>query len=111
VIAAWRFGGTDTPTVQGIEPTTSPVHTTSADRLGLEVRAVRGASFMEVRVGSRAGKPLYQGTLERGQLKRFAPQKLVVTLRSPENVVVRVGGKRVTVPKSGELKVDARASS
>ncbi len=62
-------------------------------------RLVHGGS------GSRsgAGKPLYRGTLERGQVKRFAPQKLTITLTSPRNVIVRVAGVRVKVPRSGQL--------
>ena len=60
---------------------------------------------MEVRAGTGAGKPLYRGTLERGQTKRFAPQRLTITVASPGNVVVRVAGARVKVPKSGHLTV------
>jgi RodZ C-terminal domain len=69
------------------------------------VTATKGASFMEVRIGSAAGKPLYRGTLERGQTKRFPARKLTLSVSSPRNVVVRVAGTRVKVPPSGRLTV------
>ena len=101
VIAAWKFGETTEPKVQGVNVPSNP--TASAVANGVSVTASRGASFMEVRAASGAGKPLYRGTLERGQVKRFAPQKLTITLTSPGNVIVRVAGVRVKVPASGQL--------
>jgi hypothetical protein len=103
VIAAWKFGETAEPKVQGVNVTAGPTAATVAD--GVSVTAVRGASFMEVRAASSGGEPLYRGTLERGQVKRFAPQKLTITLSSPKNVVIRVAGVKVQVPKSGQLTV------
>ena len=44
---------------------------------------------MEVRAGSAAGKPLYTGTLERGQLQRFTKKALYLSVARPGNVVVR----------------------
>ncbi len=103
VIAAWKFGDTAEPKVQGVNVPVGPTAATVAR--GVSVTAVRGASFMEVRPASAVGKPLYRGTLERGQVKRFAPQKLTITLSSPKNVVIRVAGARVKVPTSGQLTV------
>jgi hypothetical protein len=60
---------------------------------------------MEVRSGSLAGKPLYRGTLERGQTKRFPSKKLSLTVASPRNVVVKVAGVRVRMPTSGHLVI------
>ena len=108
VIAAWKFGGPTEPKVEGV----NAVPVTKRSPAWLTVRATRGASFMEVRIGTTAGKPgrpLYQGTLERGQVQRFGRRTLYLTLRSPENVVVLVAGKRVAVPKSGELTVPRRS--
>jgi hypothetical protein len=104
VIAAWKFGGPNDPKVQGVNTLKPVVHVRA-----LTIRATRGASFMEVRIGSRTGRPLYQGTLERGQIQRFGPRRLYLSLRSPGNVVVQVDGKRVKLPKSGELIVPARS--
>jgi cytoskeleton protein RodZ len=103
VIAAWKFGGPSEPKVQGVNLPAAA--TPSAVAQGVSVTATKGASFMEVRAGSAAGKPLYRGTLERGQTKRFASRKLSLSVASPWNVLVRVGGVRVQVPRSGRLTV------
>jgi cytoskeleton protein RodZ len=102
VIAAWKFGGTDDPKVQGVNV---PVATPTAVAKGVAVTATKGATFMEVRAGSAAGKPLYQGTLQRGQTKRFASRKLWLSVASPRNVVVRVAGVPVKVPASGRRTI------
>ncbi|MGZ8688335.1 MAG: helix-turn-helix domain-containing protein [Gaiellaceae bacterium] len=115
VIAAWRFGGTEEPKVQGVNSGARVAGTvgtkTVAGKVTVAVRAVRGASFMEVRVGSRAGEPLYRGTLERGQSKQFTRQKLYVSLAAPANVEVKVNGTGVRVPADGELTVPSRSAA
>ncbi len=103
VIAAWKFGGPTEPKVQGVN--VRPSSTPAAVAHGVSVTAASGASFMEVRVGTGAGVPLYRGTLERGQTKRFASRKLYLTVASPRNVIVRVAGVRVKLPKNGRLTV------
>jgi hypothetical protein len=71
----------------------------------LSVRAVRGASFMEVRAGSETGKPLYTGTLEKGQLQRFTKKALYLSVARPRNVVVKVDGRHYALQPSGRLTV------
>jgi Helix-turn-helix domain len=109
VIAAWKFGGPTEPKVQGVNVATGP--TAAVVAKGVSVSATRGASFMEVRGGSGAGTALYRGTLERGQTKRFAVATLPLTLAvaSPGNVVVRVAGVRLKVPKNGHLRISPRS--
>jgi cytoskeletal protein RodZ len=105
VIAAWRFGGPDEPKVRGVN---APATRSSTPTVTVSVRGAQGASYMEVRNGSRAGKPIYRGTLERGQRRVFIRSKLFVSLAAPANVVVLVDGKRTSVPASGELVAKAR---
>ncbi len=107
VIAAWKFGGPTEPKVQGVNVPAAA--TPAAVARGVSITATAGASFMEVRAGSGVGTPLYRGTLERGQTKRFASRKLSVSVASPRNVVVRVAGVRVEVPKSGRLTISPRS--
>lgn len=109
VIAAWKFGGPEAPRVQGVN-TDAAVSTPAAQPAGIVVKATRGASFMEARLGSRTGRPLYQGTLERGQSKSFAEAKVYLSLASPRNVVVRAGGKVVKIPAGGKLTIRARSA-
>ncbi len=102
VIAAWKFGGPDEPSVQGVPPAAKTAAQNKAKKIAVDVRAVRGPSFMEVRRGSRAGAPLFSGTLELGQRQRFAAARIYLSVASPRNVVVKLNGNRVVVPTSGE---------
>ena len=105
VIAAWRFGGHEDPQVEGIN-TTTPRATASRStqqQVVLTVRAVKGPSFMEVRSGS--GKPLYTGTLEKGQFQRFTKKALTISVAKPGNVVVKVDGRRYRLEPHGRLTV------
>ncbi len=102
VFAAWKFGGTDEPKVQGVN---LPAATSTTVAKGIAVTATRGASFMEVRVGGSAGKPLYRGTLERGQTKRFPARTLTLSVASPRNVVVKIAGEPLRLPASGRITI------
>jgi hypothetical protein len=104
VFAAWKFGGPTDPKVQGVN-VGPPVSLAG----GLSVTATKGASFMEIRAGSGSGKPLFSGTLQRGQTKRFVSHRLSLSVASPGNVVVRVAGVRVKVPKNGHLTIPLRS--
>jgi cytoskeletal protein RodZ len=112
VIAAWRFGGHDTPRVEGVPPaarTTASARSgqqrSAQQRVTLTVRAVGGPSFMEVRTHSESGTPLYTGTLEKGQLQRFTQKALFLSVARPRNVVVKVDGQRIALSPSGRLTV------
>lgn len=114
VIAAWRFGGPDDPQVEGINASAPrPAATTprrNANQVTLTVRAVAGASFMEVRAGTAYSRPLYTGTLERGQTQRFTKRALFVAIERPGNVVIRLDGKRLILPRGCKLKVTGRSA-
>jgi cytoskeleton protein RodZ len=118
VIAAFRFGGPEDGTVPGLKVDgQSPAgSTTSSRRATLVVRAVQGGSFMEVRAGSSAGRLLYSGTLQQGQTSEpFQARRLQLALARPQNVVVRLNGKRVELPQGTAFVITAqritRASS
>jgi hypothetical protein len=73
------------------------------------VRAVDGGSFMEIRAGSSAGRLLYSGTLQRGQTSEpFVARTLQLALARPQNVVVRLNGKRVELPQGTAFVITAR---
>jgi len=106
VIAAWRFGGHETPQVEGVNASPSKQTTMlrpTQQRVTLSIRAVRGPSFMQVRAGSESGKPLYTGTLEKGQLQRFTKKALFLSVTRPRNVVVMFNGAPLTLPRNGRL--------
>jgi cytoskeletal protein RodZ len=99
VIAAWRFGGHEAPKVEGVNA--NPAAASATKRVTVSVRAVHGPTFMVVRAGSSSGKPLYTGTLERGQLQRFTKKSLYVSLARPGNVAVKLNGNLIVMPRSG----------
>jgi helix-turn-helix protein/uncharacterized protein DUF4115 len=101
VIAAWKFGGPENEKVPGLE-SGSPTSTSARAPKGtarLVVRASAGSSWMEVRARTSSGKLLYSGTLEDGQHKFFEGKSLQLALAKPQNVVVRLNGNRVELPK------------
>jgi Helix-turn-helix domain len=100
IIAAWKFGGGGgTPTIPNlpqVKPSAPATHHHHA-RANLVVEAVRGSSLLQVRVGSASGRPLYQGTLERGQSEHFVARRLWLNVGSPENLWMRLNGRPVQV--------------
>ena len=106
VIAAWKFGGTDNPGVQGLSNANGAVQQAQRTPASVvAVRAVDGASFVVVRYRRSTGRPLFSGTLERGDVQTFPQRMLWVSVTSPRNVVVTVYGKRITIPKSGDFQL------
>jgi Helix-turn-helix domain/RodZ C-terminal domain len=115
VIAAWRFGGPGEQKVPGLAGRGQQSGTTSRARTRVVVQAVEGASWMEVRSGSTAGRLLYSGTLEQGQRKPFQASRLHIALSDPDNVSVRLNGRLVELPAGTSFVATprriARASS
>jgi cytoskeleton protein RodZ len=117
VIAAWKFGGPEGEKVPGLASSGSGGQLAGAAAKGtarLAVRATDGNSWMEVRSAS-SGRLLYSGTLEEGQRQSFEGRSFQLALAKPQNVVVRVNGNRVELPKGTTFVVTsqrvARATS
>jgi len=73
----------------------------------LVIRATSGPCWLLVRRGGPAGAVLYEGTLEQGNMKSFAP-RVWVRLGAPWNVVVRRGAHVVgDVPTSNPINLTA----
>ena len=109
VIAAWKFGGPDGEQVPGLasSPGSGPA-TNARGTAHLVVRASEGSSWMEVRAATSSGKLLYSGTLEQGQRKTFDGKSLQVALAKPQNVVVRLNGNRVELPRGTTFVVTSK---
>ena len=109
VIAAWKFGGPDGEQVPGLASGPGSSLTTKAKGTAhLVVRATEGSSWMEVRTATSSGKLLYSGTLEQGQRKSFDGKSLQVALAKPLNVVVRLNGNKVDLPRGTTFVVTSR---
>ena len=101
VIVAWTWGEpqkkepvglgqtAQTPAVVKPRVTTIPVR--------LIVTAKRGNWWLEVHSGSATGRILFQGTIGRGETEPFAGQRFWVTVSAPENLVIKVRGKKIHV--------------
>ena len=109
VIAAWKFGGPEGEKVPGLASTPASTLSTNAHGTAhLVVRASEGSSWMEVRAATSSGKLLYSGTLEQGQRKSFDGKSLQVALAKPQNVVVRLNGNSVGLPRGTTFVVTSR---
>jgi transcriptional regulator with XRE-family HTH domain len=64
---------------------------------GLVLRA-RGRCWISVRLGSEAGRRLYEGTLEPGTPVRFAAGRLWIRIGAPWNLEATLNGKPLLLP-------------
>jgi Helix-turn-helix domain/RodZ C-terminal domain len=108
VIAAWKFGGPEGEKVPGLDSPTATSTSAPKGTARLVVRATDGSSWMEVRARTSSGKLLYSGTLEEGQRKSFEGKSLQLALAKPQNVVVRLNGNRVELPRGTTFVVTSR---
>jgi cytoskeleton protein RodZ len=109
VIAAFRFGGPAEEKVPGLAVQgQGGAGTIARGHATLVVRAVGGSSWMEVRSGGTAGKLLWSGTLQPGHPQEFRGSRLQLALSEPQNVSVRLNGRRVQLPAGTAFVVTAR---
>jgi cytoskeleton protein RodZ len=112
VVVAWRFSSGESrpdplvPSNLPQETTSTPAPTGSVQtetapaeakpRLArLVVAAARGDCWIRVKTRSATGRLLYEGTVEQGQVKRFARERLWIEVGAPANLNVRLNGRRV----------------
>jgi Helix-turn-helix domain/RodZ C-terminal domain len=109
VIAAWKFGGPEGEMVPGLAGAGSSPQTSKAKGTAhLVVQASEGSSWMEVRSATSSGRLLYSGTLEQGQRKSFDGRSLQIALAKPQNVVVRLNGNKVDLPRGTTFVVTSQ---
>jgi hypothetical protein len=105
VIAAWRFGGPSGQDVHGLSTATGTSPAVQVQRTVVAIRATSGASFVTVRYRRATGRPLFSGTLERGDVQGFPQRMLWLSITSPQNVAVTVYGKRIQIPRGGDFQL------
>jgi cytoskeleton protein RodZ len=118
VIVAWRFGATGEPDdIPGLPPVAedaakqktraqTPKRRSKAAATPVRVRlvasAVGGRCWLEIHRASEAGELLYEGTLEEGNaVGPFTAKRLWLNVGAPSNLVVKVNGKRRSLPGAG----------
>jgi cytoskeleton protein RodZ len=106
VIAAWKFSSGSEPSRVNTPPAAATSTKSASPPSGLParavlvVRAVSGASWLEVHAnpgGGKTGKMLYSGTLQKGQAQRFVAKKLWVNAGAPSHLAVKLNGEPVTI--------------
>jgi Helix-turn-helix domain/RodZ C-terminal domain len=63
-----------------------------------DLAATRGPCWLSVRLGSEAGRLLYERTLEPGQRARFVANRLWLRIGAPWNVDATLNGRRAQLP-------------
>ena len=111
VIAAWKFGGADAAKQTNALPPvpTKPTAVTRRALATLGVKAVDGSSLVDVHVlltGGRVGRPLFRGTLERGESQTFVQRSLWLSVGSPKHVTLALnGGSPLPLTPAGHCPV------
>lgn len=97
VIGAWNYGegGTTETKIPNLQP--AAAQRSPSNQAMFTVKAVTGASLLEVRKGWASGKVVYHGTLERGESQRFVAKRLWLNIGSPENLAVKLNGRPATL--------------
>ena len=101
VIAAWKSGSPSHQHVVGVTPPAAktPKVTTTATLPAISLHAVRGGLSLTVRLGGADGRVLLANEqLHGGDTRTFDARRLWVTTGTPENLRVRVNGKRARLP-------------
>ncbi len=101
VIAAWKFGGSSNgQKIQNLGSTAAAPATAAPTARHLVLRAVRGATLVEVHLGSPTGRLLFQGTLEPGRSQSFPARTVWMNVGSAENLRVTLAGRRLRIPRA-----------
>jgi|GraSoiStandDraft_16_1057320.scaffolds.fasta_scaffold269493_3 cytoskeleton protein RodZ len=116
VIVAAKFGSSPSPRVPNLNSSAPNVPRTThkrqhrrapapAPKAHLVLTAVTGNCWLLVRAGSASGRQLYEGTLPQGQQLpftqgRYLVKRLWISAGAPWNLVARVNGKVLAVPKT-----------
>jgi hypothetical protein len=97
VVSAWQTSGSGGKAPPA--PARAHVakkHANTSPAAYLQINAVKGPSYVLVHRGGPRGKLVFQGTIGKGRVEPFYNgRRFWVSLSSPENLIVIVGGKAV----------------
>ena len=99
VIAAWKFGGSDS----GAPKVLTPSHTTVPK--GLQFIGVKQGTYLEIRRNTSTGPVLFQGTLRPGDAEFLVGKQFWMLVRRPAGVHFKLLGKPVSLPARHNLRV------
>ena len=111
VVSAWGTAGSSTKSPAVVKRThKTTTHAISRPRAYLEIDAVNGASFVTVHRGGVTGKLLFEGTIEKGRTEPFKGKRFWISVSSPENLRITIGGRAVDLGGSKPLALTVSPS-
>ncbi|HEY3542235.1 MAG TPA: helix-turn-helix domain-containing protein [Gaiellaceae bacterium] len=99
VIAAWKFGGSESPTV-----VPRAVQAPKA-RAELVLRGVGRGTYVEVHRNAATGRLVLAATVGRGDVQRIAGSRFWLYIRRSGGLAVRLNGRAVSLPARKNLRV------
>jgi hypothetical protein len=99
VIAAWKYGGSDSTNA------VPPAVKTPAALPELQLRAVGRGTYVEVHRGSRSGPIVLAATIGTGDVQRIVGSRFWLYIRRSGQLDVSLGGHRVSLPARKNLRV------
>ena len=103
VIAAWKFGGSTSPST-GIVPK-QQADKPAVRTPELRLRGVGAGTYVEVRRGSSTGKVLLQATVGGGTVQQLAGARFWLYVRRSRGLEVTLDRKSVSLPARKNLRV------
>ena len=101
VFAAWMWGGPgDQNPVIAVNPPAKKKEKPKP-MANLVASGVNGGAYLVVYRGSRTGRPMYEGTVEKGRHHRFVGRHLWVYVFAPANLRLKLNGRSRVVPGAG----------
>jgi Helix-turn-helix domain len=96
VVGAWQSAGSgEKAPARHAGTHVAKRHLTPKSHAYLQIDAVKGPSYVLVHRGGPRGRLLFQGTIGKGRVEPFSGKNFWVSVSSPENLVVIVGGKAI----------------
>jgi cytoskeletal protein RodZ len=97
VVGAWQSGSSPPAKTPPTTTHTARKHTPPRPVPFLQIKAVKGPSYVAVHRSSPTGRLLFQGTIERGRTEPFKGTRFWLSVSSPENLRIVVHGKQVAL--------------
>ena len=114
VVLAWRLDNTSSEPAPTRERTAATSARPTPTKVALQAKreaapaesqpakllltAAHGRCWLHVNLGSRAGRYLYEGSLEQGQSLRFAGKRLWIRVGAPQNLEASLNGAPASLP-------------
>jgi cytoskeleton protein RodZ len=95
LISGWIFSGNDNDAKTTKQTHHVVHHHVVAIGPYLQIKAAGAGSYVAVHRGEAGGRILFNGTIRPGHPASFNGKSFWLTVSSPENLVITVGGKRV----------------